>query len=121
MGRRGGRRAVFPPARRVRRDVATLRSRDRRGVGMAAAMKRTSVPGIYSRGSRYTFPYKTPEGRRKWGTAATIAEAKVKRAALMTDVARGEYRALSKVTFAQYAREWIDTYGGRTKRGIQAE
>jgi integrase len=86
---------------------------------MAATMTKTSVPGIYARGRRYTFPYKTPQGRRKWATAATLAEAKVKRAALTTDVARGEYRALSDVTFEQYARDWIQTFKGRTRRGVQ--
>jgi len=30
----------------------------------------------------------------------------------------GEYRTLSKITFADYAAGWIDTYQGRTSRGI---
>jgi integrase len=34
-------------------------------------------------------------------------------------VRRGEYRTLSKVSFEEYAREWIEQYGGRTKRGIR--
>jgi integrase len=33
----------------------------------------------------------------------------------------GEYRALSRVSFADYAREWIGTFRGRTSRGIRPE
>ncbi len=34
---------------------------------------------------------------------------------------RGEYRTLSKVTFGEYAAEWIGSYQGRTSRGIRPE
>jgi integrase len=40
---------------------------------------------------------------------------------LTADVKRGEYRALSKVTFSDYAAEWIGSYQGRTSRGIRPE
>jgi hypothetical protein len=33
-------------------------------------------------------------------------------------VAHGEYRSLARVTFADYAPEWIRSYRGRTARGI---
>ena len=38
---------------------------------------------------------------------------------LTTDVSRGEYRALSRATFAEYAPKWIATYAGRTTRGFR--
>jgi integrase len=38
---------------------------------------------------------------------------------LTADVRRGEYRTLSRVTFAEYAVEWITSYAGRTSRGIR--
>jgi integrase len=43
------------------------------------------------------------------------------KAALTADVKRGEYRALAKVTFAEYAGEWLTSYQGRTSRGIRRE
>ena len=39
----------------------------------------------------------------------------------MADVARGEFRSQSRVTFAEYARVWVETYTGRTSRGIRPE
>ena len=85
---------------------------------MSAPRKTTRTPGIYKRGSRYSFTYRDNRGRTRWGSAATLVEAKAKRASLVADVARGEYRALSRITFADYAREWIATYSGRTRRGV---
>jgi integrase len=38
---------------------------------------------------------------------------------LGADVARGEYRKTSRVSFAEYAAAWIATYDGRTARGIR--
>jgi integrase len=45
--------------------------------------------------------------------------ARALKASLVTDVGRGEYRAETNVTFETYAREWADTYQGRTARGIR--
>jgi len=88
---------------------------------MSARRERTRYPGIFKRGSRYSFTYRDNRGRPRWGSAATIAEAKAKRAALTADVARGEYRALSSVTFEAYAAEWIANYQGRTARGLREQ
>jgi hypothetical protein len=88
---------------------------------MSAPRKQTRYPGIFKRGSRYSFTYRDNRGRPRWGSAATIAEAKANRAALTADVARGEYRALSSVTFDAYAVEWIANYQGRTARGLREQ
>jgi integrase len=88
---------------------------------MAAPRERTKYPGIYKRGARYSFPYTDPQGKQRWGTARTLAEAREAKAAMTADVIRGEYRALSKITFGEYAPEWLRTYTGRTRRGIRAE
>jgi len=82
---------------------------------------KTRVPGIYKRGNRYSFSYRDNRGRMRWGSAATMGEAKTKRAALTADVQRGDYRELSKVAFADYAREWIESYTGRTDRGLREQ
>lgn len=85
---------------------------------MSAARVKTKVPGIYKRGGRYSFTYRDNRGETRWGTAATLGEAKMRRAELTADVARGEYRRQSAVTFADYAPEWIASYTGRTSRGV---
>jgi integrase len=88
---------------------------------MSAQREATRYPGIYKRGGRYSYTYTDPMGRQRFGSAATLAEARTAKAAKTTDVARGEFRALSKVTVADYARMWIASYGGRTKRGINVD
>jgi len=88
---------------------------------MGAPLVATSTPGIYKRGSRYVVRYRDPQGRQRQRSAATLAEARLLRAAMVADVARGEYRALSRITFADYAKTWISTYQGRTSRGIRPE
>jgi integrase len=85
----------------------------------AVRLERTSVPGIYHKGNRYIVVFRDPTGRQRKRSAATLAEARELKAVLTADIARGEYRALSRVTFAEYAREWIVSYQGRTSRGFR--
>ena len=80
---------------------------------------KTRYPGIYKRGGSYVVTYRDPAGKQRKRFARTLAEARDLRAALRADVARGEYRALSKVTFAEYAPEWLASYQGRTGSGIR--
>jgi integrase len=82
---------------------------------------KTSTPGIYKRGGRYVVIFRDPHGKQRKRSARTLAEARDLKAALTADVRRGEYRALSKVTFGEYAPEWIESYTGRTSRGIRPE
>jgi integrase len=76
-------------------------------------------PGFWRRGDRVVFKYRDHRRRQRWGSAPTIQAAKNLRAELETDVRRGEYRARSRDTFADYARSWVATYQGRTSRLIQ--
>lgn len=85
---------------------------------MAARKIRTQTPGIYKRGSRYVFPYKV-NGRQRWESAKTLAEARRKKAARQADIARGEFHEASRVPFREYAEEWIERYGGRRGRGFR--
>jgi hypothetical protein len=87
----------------------------------AVKLERTKTPGIYRRGGRYVVVYRDPGGKQRKRFAVTMAEAKRVKAALATDLARGEYREPSRVSFAYYAREWIESYGGRTTRGVREE
>jgi integrase len=86
---------------------------------VAAPYRRTALPGVYRRGNRYVVTYTDPAGRRRKRSARTIAEARLLKAELTTDVARGEFREHSRVRFDEYARQWIRTYQGRTGRGIR--
>jgi len=86
---------------------------------MSAPLVPTKTPGIFKRGSRYVIRFRAPDGRVRQRAVRTLAEARDLKSALSTDVRRGEYRELSKITFADYADQWIDTYTGRTSRGIR--
>ena len=111
----GGHRANGPaPAQEGSAPMQKASFQDRR-------LSKTGTPGIYKRGSRYVVTFRDPNGRQRKRSAHTLAEARDLKAALTADVRRGEYRTLSKVTFADYAAEWIESYQGRTSRGIRPE
>jgi integrase len=80
---------------------------------------KTGTPGIYKRGDRYVVVFRDPQGKQRKRFARTLAEARDAKAGLTADVRRGEYRVLSRMTFAEYAGEWIESYQGRTSRGIR--
>jgi len=80
---------------------------------------KTGTPGIYKRGGSYVVIFRDPNGRQRKRSARTLAEARDLKATLTADVRRGEYRQLSRVTFADYADEWCRTYHGRTSRGVR--
>jgi integrase len=81
---------------------------------------KTGTPGIYKRGGSYVVVGRDLRGRQVKRFSKTLAEARVKKAELRADVARGEYRRTSRISFAEYAASWIATYDGRTARGIRA-
>jgi integrase len=75
-------------------------------------------PGFYRERGRVYFRIRDPRGRRRWLTASTIKEAERKKLAAELDVERGDYHERSRETFASYAPSWIETYTGRTSRGV---
>lgn len=80
---------------------------------MAAKMKKTRYPGIYKRGSRYvvTWEHRGRQHKESFATLAEAREAKGRRQA-------GDRRPTSRVGFADYFAEWIESYAGRTARGF---
>jgi integrase len=86
---------------------------------MSASETRTSIPGVYKRGNRYVVRYKDRAGRSHRKSVRTIAEARQVKAMVTADLARGEHHVDSRTTFAMYAVDWLDTYQGRTGRGIR--
>ena len=85
---------------------------------MAAKLERTSTPGIFKRGSRYVFSYRV-NGRQKWESTRTLEDARKAKAARHTDIGRGEFSERSRVTLHDYAREWVERYQGRGRRGFR--
>jgi len=81
---------------------------------MPAKMERTRYPGIYKRGSRYviTWRHRGKQHKESFRTLAEAREAQGKRRQV------GEKRAYSRASFEEYALAWIDSYGGRTVRGL---
>jgi integrase len=88
---------------------------------VSAPLLTTATPGIYKRGSRYVVIFRDPYGKQRKRSARTLAEARDLKSTLTADVARGEYRTVSKIGFTEYALEWIEHYGGRTSRGIREQ
>jgi len=80
---------------------------------MAAKMKRTRTPGIYKRGGRYVVVWRHRGKQHKsfHRTYEEAREAKGRRQA-------GDSRPASKVRFSDYFDEWIESYAGRTARGL---
>jgi integrase len=82
-------------------------------------LERTDIPNVYKRGDRYVATYTDLNRRRRKVFARTKKEAIAKRAEMMADVNRGEWHAPAKVTFTDYAGEWIGGYQGRTSKGVR--
>jgi integrase len=80
---------------------------------MAARMERTRTPGIYKRGGRYVVVWRHRGKQHKsfHRTYEEAREAKGRRQA-------GDSRPASRVRFSDYFDEWIESYAGRTARGL---
>jgi len=75
-------------------------------------MEKTRHPGIYRRGSRYAFSYRH-NGSQRWESFRTFdAARKAKRA---REAARdtGELHEQSRVSFREFAEEWVERHYGR--------
>src|SRR5436190_24028660 len=75
-------------------------------------MVKTATPGIYKRGDRYVVVFRAA-GRQRKEFARTYSEARRLKAARQTDVSRGEFQEQTRITFGEYATEWIERYQGR--------
>ncbi len=80
---------------------------------MATKLERTRTPGIYKRGSRYVVVWRHRGKQHKsfHRTYEEAREAKGRRQA-------GDSRPASRVRFSDYFDEWIESYAGRTARGL---
>jgi len=80
---------------------------------MAARMEKTKTPCVFRRGGRYVVVW-VHNGRQHKESCRTLAEA---REAQGKRRQHGAKRPATRQTFEEYAREWLGTYTGRTKRG----
>ena len=81
---------------------------------MAAPLIRVkNNPGIYERGSRYVVVWQH-RGKQHKRSFRTLTEAR----AFQGETRSGRARPVSRVTFADYFAEWIESYAGRTSRGF---
>ena len=79
---------------------------------------KTKTPGIFRRGDSYVVTYRH-QGKQRKRFARTYEEALDVKAILRADKRRGAHRENSVLTFEEYARDWINTYMGRTNRGFR--
>lgn len=76
----------------------------------------TGDKAIYTRGSRYVVVW-LDRGKQHKEFFHTKAEAKEARGTRQA----GERKAFSKARFDDYAEHWLESYGGRTKRGLDED
>jgi hypothetical protein len=98
---------------------------------MAAKLEQTSTPGIFRRHAKgcdrrgrcdcsYVIVFRD-RGRQHTETLRTFAEAREAKRTRGSQVARGEFSALARVTLLDYALEWVDRYQGTGRRGFREE
>ena len=85
---------------------------------MAATMEKTRHAGIWKRGGRYVFSYRL-NGKQRWESARTLSEAQRLKARRSADADRGELHERSRLTFREYAEEWVESYTGRGRSGFR--
>jgi len=86
---------------------------------MAAKLDKTKTPGVYKRGTRYAVTYRDAEGKQRWESARTYDEARKLKARRSHQADTGELHRETRVRFAAYAREWVERYRGRGRRGFR--
>jgi integrase len=98
---------------------------------MAAKLETTKTPGIFRRHAKncgrqgrcdcsYVILFRH-RGRQHTETFRTFAEAREAKRTRGSQVARGDFSALSRIALHDYAREWIDRYQGTGRRGFREE
>lgn len=84
----------------------------------AAKFIPTKTPGIYKRGSKYVINYRH-EGKQRWESFRTLAEARKAKSARTTAIDSGEFHEQSRETLHDYITAWIETYQGNGKVAIR--
>jgi hypothetical protein len=87
---------------------------------MAAAPKmiRTKTPGVFKRGSRYVVTFRDADGHPRKEATRTYDLARALKTQRESEVAQGAFLPAGKLTFHDFAREWIESYNGK-RQGIR--
>lgn len=97
--------------------MSSSNGRSRRG-GTPAPLRPTRTAGVYARDGRratvYLVAWRAPDGRQRRKTFSTLAEAKEWKA----KTTMGRTPAPSRARFGDHARAWVESYTGRTARGL---
>jgi hypothetical protein len=98
---------------------------------MAAKLEKTNTPGIFRRHAKHCdrrgrcdCPYVVTfrdRGRSHKETHRTLAEAREAKRTRDSQVARGEFAPVERVTLHDYARAWVERYQGTGRRGFREE
>jgi integrase len=81
----------------------------------APKMIRTKTPGVFKRGNRYAVVFYDANGRQRKEAARTYELARALKRQRDSEVATGAFVPAGKLTFHEYAREWIENYNGKRK------
>lgn len=84
----------------------------RRTAASSALVKVSGHPGIYRKGNRYVVVWRH-RGQQRKKSFRTLDEAR----RFKGSAAAGDTAPLSRALFDVYARRWLETYNGRTRRG----
>jgi len=84
-----------------------------------ARLDKTRWPGIYRRGEKYVYEWTDAQGKRRRGTVRTVEEARAAKAQREQEARHGGGPEDGRVTLAAYAREWVERYHGRGRRGFR--
>lgn len=84
-----------------------------------AKLQPTRWPAIYRRGDRYVYEWTDAQGVRRRGTARTLEAARAEKRRREEEARRGGGAGDARQTFAVYAREWVERYQGRGRKGFR--
>jgi integrase len=80
---------------------------------MAAKMVKTKTPCIFKRGNRYVAIYYDANGKQRRESTRTLEEARKLKRAREAEADQGQLQPASRLTFREYAEDWIERYHGR--------
>jgi site-specific recombinase XerD len=75
-------------------------------------MERTSVPGIYLRGTKYIITYRDSEGIQRKESFPTLKEAKIEKGKRAAQISEGTYQPETHQTLHQWIDYWLEHHDG---------
>src|SRR4051794_38538630 len=88
---------------------------------MAAPKVATKTRGVYRRGSRYVVIFRDREGKQRERTTGTHGAAGRPRARRTAELEDDAQPVGGRVPLGEYAREWVERYQGKGRRGFREQ